>query len=63
MYLEALKAILFLRILPPEKQTITKGILVNKLCLTSLCKNIFNECKTFKTAVSLENKPLRHVTI
>ena len=48
MYLEALKAILFVRILPPEKQTITKGILVNKLCLTSLCKNIFNECKHLK---------------
>ena len=48
MYLEALRAILFVRILPPEKQTITKGILVNKLCLTSLCKNIFNGCKHLK---------------
>ena len=48
MYLEALKAILFVRILPPKRQTITKGILVNKRCLTSLCKNIFNGCKHLK---------------
>lgn len=36
MYLEALKAILFVRILPPEKQTITKEIFVNKRCLTCM---------------------------
>ena len=36
MYLEALKAILFVRILPPKKQTITKRNLVNKRCLTRM---------------------------
>ena len=39
MYLEALKAILFVRILPPKRQTIAKGILVNKLCLT--CRDMY----------------------